>query len=456
MELAARRQLPPTKLIAAVRGDLDWIALKALEKDRTRRYPTANALALDVRRHLADEPVSAGPPSTRYKVGKFVRRHVVGVVTATAAVVALLIVTGALLFQARRLAVERDRANQEAATSAQVTQFLISLFNVSDPGEARGNSLTAREVLDKGATQLETTLRDQPSVRTRLGTAIGTVYTNLGLYSAARALLERAVDVARASAGNNHPDTIAATNALAAVYWYQQDFAQAIELYQRVFDARRMTLGTSHKATLRAKFDLSSAYQGAMRLGEAEALLRETLDQQRATLGADDPDTIESLNNLQALYFRMKRYQDALPIAREVLERQTRKFGADHPLVLLGAHNLGAIYLELKQFDAAESLLKQALDGRRKVLGRHHERTLTTWERYARLLDDRGEIEASRTTYEGLLAEVGDDTQPPYPVLKRRTLERLVQLANEGGRPAEASTWQRQLDALPDPASARK
>ena len=112
--------------------------------------------------------------------------------SAAAAVLALLVFLGLLAFQARRLAAERDRANQEAATATQVTQFLISLFNVSDPGEARGNSLTAREVLDKGAKQLDETLRDQPIVRARLGTAIGTVYTNLGLYTggeaAARAL----------------------------------------------------------------------------------------------------------------------------------------------------------------------------------------------------------------------------------------------------------------------------
>ena len=234
----AKRRPTPAKLVAAVRGDLDWIVMKALEKDR-------DAALRDGQRAGAGRAAPPGRASrcrrarrgTAYKLGKFVRRHRFGVGSAAAAVLALLVFLGLLAFQARRLAAERDRANQEAATATQVTQFLISLFNVSDPGEARGNSLTAREVLDKGAKQLDETLRDQPIVRARLGTAIGTVYTNLGLYAAAKPLLERSVEVARASGGDDHPDTIAAMNALGAVCWYLRDYERSIELYQAVFDA---------------------------------------------------------------------------------------------------------------------------------------------------------------------------------------------------------------------------
>ena len=104
-----------------LRGDLDWITLKALEKDRTRRYATANALALDVRRHLDDEPVLAGPPGAVYRTGKFVRRHRLGVAVATLVLALLAVFAVATTVQARRLARERDRANQEAATARQVS-----------------------------------------------------------------------------------------------------------------------------------------------------------------------------------------------------------------------------------------------------------------------------------------------------------------------------------------------
>jgi tetratricopeptide (TPR) repeat protein len=175
-----------------------------------------------------------------------------------------------------------------------VTQFLISLFNVSDPGEARGNSLTAREVLDNGAQQLARTLRDQALVRARLGTTIGTVYTNLGLYASAQPLLEQALELARAGGGDDNPQAIAALDALAAVIWYRGDYRRLAELYAQVVEARRRTLGDGNRVTLKAQYDLSSAYQGAGRRDEAERLLRATLERQRVGFGDDDLDTLAS------------------------------------------------------------------------------------------------------------------------------------------------------------------
>ncbi len=162
-DTAENRNTDHAKLVRQLRGDLDWITLKALEKDRTRRYQTANALALDVRRHLNDEPVLAGPPTVGYRMGKFVRRHRFGVAAATLLVVLLAVFSVVMAIQARRIAQERDRANREAATATQVSEFLMGLFNVSDPSEARGNTLTAREILAKGSREVEDSLRNQPN-----------------------------------------------------------------------------------------------------------------------------------------------------------------------------------------------------------------------------------------------------------------------------------------------------
>ena len=131
-----------------LRGDLDWIVMKAIDKDRTRRYASAAELAADVRRHIEDQPVAPGPPGARYRTDKFVRRHRVGVAVAAAFVVVLVAFVVTIAVQARRVARERDRANLEAAAAKQVLDFLIGLFNVSNPSEARGNSLTAREIHD--------------------------------------------------------------------------------------------------------------------------------------------------------------------------------------------------------------------------------------------------------------------------------------------------------------------
>ena len=187
---ADRRAMVPDRLAHVLRGDLDAITMKALEKDRGRRYPTANALALDVRRHLQDEPVTAGSPGAAYRAQKFIRRHRWSV----AAVAVLLALIGgfsvAMALQVRRTTRERDRANQEAATARQVSNFLVGLFHVSDPSEARGTTLTARDILSKGARDVERELGDQPRVRARIETTIGTVYTNLGMLNEAEPLLQ--------------------------------------------------------------------------------------------------------------------------------------------------------------------------------------------------------------------------------------------------------------------------
>ena len=174
-DVARNRGTEARRLASLLRGDLDWITMKALEKDRARRYTTASEFAADIRRHLACQPVSAGPPSAGYRVAKFARRNRLGVSAAAALVLLLSLFGAAMAFQAERVAQERDRANleaerasKEAAAAKQVSEFLISLFKGSDPTEARGDSLTARQLLDRGAKRLETELSQQPELQAQL------------------------------------------------------------------------------------------------------------------------------------------------------------------------------------------------------------------------------------------------------------------------------------------------
>jgi len=149
--------------------------MKAIAKERTRRYAAASELAADVRRHLADEPVSAGPPSTWYHARKFIIRHRFGAATATSIATLLLVLAVRMLIQTQRVSRERDRANREAAAARQVADFLTDLFRVSDPAEARGDTLTARQILDKGSVKIEQTLSGQPALQSRLQATIGGV-----------------------------------------------------------------------------------------------------------------------------------------------------------------------------------------------------------------------------------------------------------------------------------------
>ena len=197
-EAATNRHTEPHRLVGELRGDLDWITMRALEKDRTRRYETANALATDVRRHLRNEPVSAGPPGTTYRARKFVLRHRFGVGAAVTLVLLLAAFGVAMGLQARRIVLERDRAER-------VSDFLVELFKVSDPSEARGNSITAREVLDRGAARIDKELQAEPESRAFLMASMGNVYLSLGLYRDARPLLAQALEVRRGVLSSTDP-----------------------------------------------------------------------------------------------------------------------------------------------------------------------------------------------------------------------------------------------------------
>src|SRR5205823_5807933 len=159
---ARNRKTEPRLLVRQLQGDLDWIVMKALEKDRTRRYGSPSDFAAELGRYLRDEPVLATPPSMAYRASKFVRRHRSGVAVAAGVMLLLLGFAITMTVQAQRIARERDRASREAEVSGRVKDFLTGLFKVSDPNEARGNSITAREILDRGAKQIDTELSAQP------------------------------------------------------------------------------------------------------------------------------------------------------------------------------------------------------------------------------------------------------------------------------------------------------
>ena len=349
--------------------------MRALEKDRTRRYATANALAIDIRHHLVNEPVLAGPPTASYRMRKFARRHRMGVAAAGVLVSLLAVFAAVMTVQSRRIAQERDRANQEAATAKQVSEFLVGLFKASDPSQARGDLVTAREILDRGAREIEQTLRDQPDVQGRLQSTIGEVYTSLGSYDAALPLLEKAAATQRRVLGNDHPDTLVARHLLANLYWTQGRFGDAEPLYLDLVERRTRLLGERHPLTLKVNFDLASLYARQQKWQDAEALQRTTLDMQRTTLGPDHFDTIASQNNLVTILHGQRRYADALPMAVDVVAARRRVLGDDHPSTLVSMHNLAFAYEFLERFDEAEPVYQDTISKKRRVLGESHPST---------------------------------------------------------------------------------
>jgi non-specific serine/threonine protein kinase/serine/threonine-protein kinase len=268
---ARRRRTNPRSLARELRGELDWITMKAIEKDRERRYGSPSELAADLRRHLEGRPVVAGPPGAVYVLRKFVRRHRL---TVTLAVVAVLALAGFAVrerIQRERIGRERDRANR-------VSAFLTELFTVSDPKKARGREITVEEVLRRGSERIQTELAEEPEVQAALMHTMGRVYRSLGLYEEGEPLLRQAVAIRKRRLGREHPETLRSMAALAIVYRNQGRFAETDSLLRETLGARRRTLGEDHPDTLVSMRELSRLLWEQGRYEEGVALIEQTLE----------------------------------------------------------------------------------------------------------------------------------------------------------------------------------
>ncbi len=368
--MAKNRCTNPPALTKQLSGDLDWIVMKALEKDRTRRYASASELAADINRHLSQEPVLACPPSMAYRLKKFVRRHKAGAAAAIIVALALVIgITGTTIGMVR--------ATRAEALASQVSTFLVGLFQISDPSESRGKTITAKEILDIGADRIRRELKDQPAVQARLMGTMGDVYLSLGLYGQAGPLLENALSSRRALLGDDHPDTLSSMMSLANLHLKQGRYDEAEPLFLKTLEERRSVLGENHEDTLAAMMGLATLYRHQARYDEAEKLYIETLDARRLVLGEEHMSTLSTMMGLANLYLRRAQYDKAEPLYTKVIETKRRVMGADHPETLKCMNNLAGLYWSQDRYEEAESLYLETIEARRRVLGEDHPETLS-------------------------------------------------------------------------------
>jgi len=436
-QAAARRGTVPLSLKRQLRGDLDWITHKALEKDRTRRYGSPMELAADVQRHLDDQPVVAGPPSATYRLAKFVRRHRVGVAAVGAIAAALVAGLGLAIWGLVRAQRAEAAAHREAAVAEQVSDFLVGLFKVSDPTRSKGGSVTAREILDRGARDIDTTLSGQPELRARMLHEIGKTYEGLGLFTESEKVVERSWEILRAELGPRDIQTLEVMRTLGMVRSQAGRLAEAEALLREALDLMRESPGPDDPETLQAMSQLGSVLAGAGKLAEAEPLLRESLERRtrilgpdseellvtkrslagvlldqgktkeaeplyrealeglRRRFGEDDPRAITTQNDLGTLLFFEGKVSETEPLFREVLERYRRVVGPDHPLTLTAANNLGVVLARLDRLPETESLYRDVLERRRRLLGDDHPDTLYSVHNMGGLMHDLDRLEES-------------------------------------------------------------
>ena len=381
--VAELRASTPEKLRRQLRGDLDTILAKALKKAAAERYGSVAALAEDLQRYLRHEPVSARPDTLVYRARKYARRHRAGLAVAVGFM--LVVVGFAVLqaFQLRRITRERDHANR-------ITQFMTNMFRVSDPGQARGNKITVREVLDKASKNIDAGLAKDPEVQAQMMHVMGDVYEGLGLFPDAESLLRRAIEIRSRVLGSNHPDTLQSRSDLGAVLQQEGRYAEAESLQRETLEAQRRLLGLNHPDTVMSIVNLGGTLVLEGRYQEAEKFHREALDLARRILGPDDPTTLSAMHNLGSDLYSEGRYAEAEKLDRETLEICRRSFGSDHPATLASMTNLGVVLMDEGRNSEAESLARETLDTQRRVLGAEHLLTLQTMSSLGLILKREG------------------------------------------------------------------
>lgn len=383
---AENRREEPQALERHLRGELDWITMKALEKDRTRRYGSPSDLAADLQRYLQQQPVLAGAPSTTYRAAKFVRRHRFGVAVTAAAAVFLVVFAVSMGLQAQRTAKERDRANREAETSKRVSQFMASMFKVSDPGQARGNSVTAREILDKASKEIHTGLAKEPEVQAQMMQVMGGVYDSLGLYPQAQSLYADAIDIRKRVLGPENPDTLRSMHALCGPLREQGQFAEAEKLQRQTLEAQRRILGNDNQDTIASMGELSAILDNEARYPEAEKLGEEALNVQRRLFSSDDTQTQWLMDILAGVYSDEGRLPDAERLYHETFENRRRISGPDHPDTLSAMDSYATTLALEHHNDEAEKMLREILATRQRVLGPEHRDTLISMNNLSNML----------------------------------------------------------------------
>ncbi len=367
-QVAARRATTPERLRRTLRGDLDTLVAKALKKRPEERYASVTALAEDVRRYLAREPILARPDSPAYRARKFVRRNARGLAAAGAA---LLVLAGVVAFYGWQLAGERDRVRREARKAAQVSGFLTDLLTRADPYAAEPAEPTVASLLDAGAARVRTDLAAQPALRRDMLALLGRIYLRRGAAGRARPLLEEAVALGRRTVGPSRELARSLT-----------DLGVALDAGARLDDARarleealaieRRVLGEEHPDTAVTHSELGRVFLDQGRLGDAEAHFRAALAIRRKVLGADDHETATSLSDLGLLLRDKGDWAGAETHFRAALEVTRRTRGPRHPDVGTALGNLALAVNERGDPAAAEGMLRQALAIGEASLGRDH------------------------------------------------------------------------------------
>ena len=330
------------------------------------------------------------------------RRQQRMLIVTTAAFVGMAITSGLAVtaYLARIEAEEqRNRAQIEAETARQTTQFMVGLFEVSDPSESLGNTITAREILDKGAARIDSELLDQPEIQATLMDTMGTVYTSLGLYAQAERLVDRAVQKRRELFGEPHAEVAASLTHLGEVQTLGANFEDAERHLRDALAMRRELFGDSSAEVAETATELADALSRQGKYDDARVLILEVLAYRRAVSSGPDAKVAESLEALGLNDYDQGQYERAVPALREALSMRRDLHGDVHPELAEAINNLAWALLDLGELEQAEALYREALSMQRRLLGDSHPELANSINNIGYVLEQRGELAAAEAAY---------------------------------------------------------
>lgn len=412
---------------SAIDADLDAIVLMALRKEPGARYDTVDALLDDLDRYQDDRPVRAQRGGWAYRTRKFLRRHQAGLIGT---LIAVLLLAALGTYHVRRLTAERNRAQKEAQTAEQVSQYLTSLFEEADPHLARGDTVTARELLRQGMHRIDE-LEGQPLVQAELMYVLGRTRRRIGLYDSTRALFEQALEIRRQHLGREDPKVAQVLSKLAIlVRDAEGDYAEAESLLTEATAIYRAVHGSRHESVAARLKELVFVQRQQGKLEEAKESVRQALSIQRAIHGEEHMSVAESLYNLAAILRDQERYEEAEAVQRRSLALCRKLTDGPHPGTAANLHNLGYVLSEQSKYREAETLYRRALSMKRELFDAPHPEIATT-------LENLSQVHHKQDEYENAEADL------------RKTL-RMRRALHENGHPFLAGSLVNLGDLLQD------
>ncbi len=480
--IAADRNTTAYRLRRTLRGDLDNIVLMAMRKEPERRYASAQQMSSDIQRHLDGKPVIAHRDTLSYRSAKFVKRHWLPVAASFGAALLVLAFAATTYLQSLRIAAERDqaaqqreRAEHERARAEEVSSFLVNLFKLSDPGENRGNQVTARELLDSGSKRLQSGLQDQPATKAALLSTVGTVYDSLGQYQDALPLLGESLQLQNGTHDISHIDTLlelgrahmgaghltaAEAPMLQALHLAQGDagavsvetgralwtlgmlrFEQGRNGEAKELYTRSLTILHSSKAPQTdispVLNDLATAYVSEHQWAMAKQAYEQALDIDRRALGDDHPRVAFRLQNLAIVAQNMGDLRQAEVLYLEAIKRQEHIYGDRHPETVIAKGNYGMLLQREGRLMEAEPLLRDAVSTRISLYGPDNYNVGYARVSLAILLHDKGDLGGSESEFRQALA-IYDNSLPPNHQYRAALLMHFARLLVDRNKSAEA------------------